>query len=271
MPEDGTEAKKFIRGAMLAYPELYFARFVLLVEGDSERIVLPHIAKARKMLIDPAFVSIVPLGGRHVNHFWRLLSDLGIPHATLLDLDLGRTGGGFGRVKTVIEKLIEVGKPKLDLLNVQGNALSDEDLATMHNRKHAKQLNFLKSLIDHLTQYGVFFSMPLDFDLIMIRTFPDAYKAIVPEKGGPRRDRNSAINAVFGAKAQEQELYKEKFADCLQLLPDYCYHFLTRSKPASHLAALPRITPESSVETMHPSFRQIVEMLEYVTKKLREN
>ena len=78
--------------------KLYFARFVLLVEGDSERIVLPRLAEALDLLIDPAFVAIVPLGRRHVQHFWRLLTHLGIPHATLLDRDLGRDGGGFGRV-----------------------------------------------------------------------------------------------------------------------------------------------------------------------------
>ncbi|MDP3177224.1 MAG: AAA family ATPase, partial [Spirochaetaceae bacterium] len=60
MPTDDAEAAKFVRGAMLAYPELYFARFVLLVEGDSERIVLPRLAEALDLLIDPAFVAIVP-------------------------------------------------------------------------------------------------------------------------------------------------------------------------------------------------------------------
>ena len=72
--------------------------------GDSERIVLPRLAEALDLLIDPAFVAIVPLGGRHVQHFWRLLSHLGIPYATLLDLDLGRAGGGFGRVENDDQK-----------------------------------------------------------------------------------------------------------------------------------------------------------------------
>jgi putative ATP-dependent endonuclease of OLD family len=89
-PENDEEAVKFIRGAMLAFPELYFARFVVLVEGDSERIVLPRLAEADGLLVDPSFVAIVPLGGRHVQYFWKLLNGLSIPFATLLDLDLGR-------------------------------------------------------------------------------------------------------------------------------------------------------------------------------------
>ncbi|MGY4173476.1 ATP-dependent nuclease [Bradyrhizobium sp. USDA 4529] len=94
LPKDDEEAGKFVRGAMLAFPELYFARFVILVEGDSERVVLPRLAQAEGLLVDPSFVAIVPLGGRHVQYFWTLLEDLSIPYATLLDLDVGRKGGG---------------------------------------------------------------------------------------------------------------------------------------------------------------------------------
>lgn len=65
MPGQSQEAAKFVRNAILSFPELYFARFVLLVEGDSERIVLPRLAEALDLMVDPAFVAIVPLGGRH--------------------------------------------------------------------------------------------------------------------------------------------------------------------------------------------------------------
>jgi putative ATP-dependent endonuclease of the OLD family len=59
-----------------AYPELYFASLVVLCEGDSEEIVLPRLATPLGLPLDRRFVSVVPLGGRHVNHFWRLLRDL---------------------------------------------------------------------------------------------------------------------------------------------------------------------------------------------------
>ena len=102
LPSGATEAAKFIRGALLAFPELYFARFVVLVEGDSERIVIPRLAQAEGLMLDPSFVAIVPIGGRHVQYFWALLDGLSIPYATLLDLDLGRNGGGYGRVSTAV-------------------------------------------------------------------------------------------------------------------------------------------------------------------------
>ena len=156
IPSGIDEAAKFVRGAMLAYPELYFARFVLLVEGDSERIVLPRLAEALDLLIDPAFVAIVPLGGRHVQHFWRLLMHLGIPHATLLDLDLGRDGGGFGRVKTAIEKLVEFGVPKAKLLKLDDGLLSDERFAAMHTWQDPEDRKILQGWVDCLKPHGVY-------------------------------------------------------------------------------------------------------------------
>jgi hypothetical protein len=57
-------------------PELYFSRLVVLGEGDSEQVVLPRVLAASGIAEDDASVSVVPLGGRHVNHFWRSLNEL---------------------------------------------------------------------------------------------------------------------------------------------------------------------------------------------------
>ena len=47
LPVDDLEASQYVRLAVKAYPELYFARFVILGEGDSERIVIPRVAECR--------------------------------------------------------------------------------------------------------------------------------------------------------------------------------------------------------------------------------
>lgn len=52
-----------MRLAIRAYPELYFARSVILGEGDSERLVIPRAAEVMGVQLDPSFVPIVPLGG----------------------------------------------------------------------------------------------------------------------------------------------------------------------------------------------------------------
>jgi len=269
MPPAADEAAKFVRGAMLAYPELYFARFVLLVEGDSERIVLPRLAEALDLLIDPAFVAVVPLGGRHVEHFWRLLKHLGIPHATLLDLDLGRKGGGFGRVKTAIEKLIEFGASKVALLKIDKGILSDADLAGMHTwDSTGEHGNLLAWINGNLKPHGVYFSTPLDLDLAMLAAFPDAYSAIIPKGGGPRMTADKAAEVVLGTAGPGTAIYTGPYKDYPALLPDYRYHFLTNSKPATHLSALTHIENKDLAEKM-PSV--LAEVLQHIAKSLRRD
>ncbi len=41
LPDDTTEAGKYLREAVRAHPELYFAKFVVLGEGDTEQLVIP--------------------------------------------------------------------------------------------------------------------------------------------------------------------------------------------------------------------------------------
>ncbi|MEZ5636115.1 MAG: hypothetical protein R3E92_03170 [Burkholderiaceae bacterium] len=68
-----TDADRWFDAAGIqAFPELYFSRLVILGEGDSEQIVLHATAGARGILADDASISVAPLGGRHVNHLWRL-------------------------------------------------------------------------------------------------------------------------------------------------------------------------------------------------------
>lgn len=250
LPTAADEESKFVRGALMAYPELYFARFVLLVEGDSERIVLPPLAEALDLLIDPAFVAIVPLGGRHVQHFWRLLKQLEIPHATLLDLDLGRAGGGFGRVKTAIENLIEFGASKTKLLKIDSGILSDKEFAEMHTWQDWKDPANLKAWVASLKPHGVFFSAPLDLDLAMLKAFPDAYEAVIQKGGGPKMAADKAAEVVLGTAGPGVKLYTGSFKNYPTLLPAYRYHFLTNSKPATHLAALAHIKKNELADGM---------------------
>ncbi|KLO60285.1 chromosome segregation protein SMC [Delftia tsuruhatensis] len=240
MPKDGTEAVKFVRSAMLAYPELYFARFVLLVEGDSERIVLPKLAESKGLMLDPSFVAIAPLGGRHVQHFWRLLNGLGIPFATLLDLDLGREGGGYGRVKTSIQQLLANGASKRPLLEIKDGLLSDKSLEGMHDWK--TKIPALRLWLDDLEKYNVFFSWPLDLDLAMLKAFPDAYKATI-EGSGPRMKNEDAAAVVLGSDGKGLEVYTDDAETFTKHMAAYRYHFLTHSKPATHLRALTHVSP----------------------------
>ena len=265
LPRGVSEKSKFVRSALLAFPELYFARFVLLVEGDSERVVLPRLAEALDLLVDPAFVAIVPLGGRHVRHFWRLLSHLDIPYATLLDLDLGRAGGGFGRIKSAIANLVDAGVSKAELLKTNNGVLTDAEFADMHTWQDVDDRKLLRGWINCLKKYGVFFSAPLDLDLAMLAAFREAYAASIPKGGGPKMTAAKAAEAVLGTSGPGLTLYSGPYKDHPPLFPAYRYHFLTQSKPASHLSALTHIETSDLVTGMPPV---LAEVLAHITMSL---
>ncbi|MNK67704.1 hypothetical protein D3C87_870470 [compost metagenome] len=241
---------------MLAYPELYFARFVLLVEGDSERIVLPKLAESKGLMLDPSFVAIAPLGGRHVQHFWRLLKGLGIPFATLLDLDLGREGGGYGRIKNAVQHLLANGAKKRPLLEVEEGLLSDEDLNDMHN--WGTDLASMSGWLRDLRKHDVFFSWPLDLDLAMLQAFPDAYRATI-EGNGPRMKNDDAATVVLGTGGEGVDVYKDDAAPFAKHMAAYRYHFLTHSKPATHLRALTHVSPATLRKDMPECLLKILQ------------
>ena len=136
---------------------------------------MPAVAGAMGTPIDRSFVAMVPLGGRHVNHMWRLLNDLQIPFITLLDLDWGRHGGGWGRIKNIISQLIEVGTvPQVFFQNVNPRGykyhLLEFDTYSPSNKAH------IDSWVDFLKRFSIFFSNPLDIDYSMLKAFSGYYQ-----------------------------------------------------------------------------------------------
>ena len=180
LPEHSHDAGKYVRGAVRAYPELYFAKFVILAEDHRKKSSSRRIAEAHGQNIDQLFICVVPLGGRHVNHFWRLLTDLNIPYATLLDLDARRPTGGWERIKYILMQLLDIGVPPDRLLKqANGNAalaVSHDDLTTLHERP-LTDMSELEAWCRHLEQFDVYFSRPLDFDWAMYRSFPKLYRS----------------------------------------------------------------------------------------------
>ncbi|MED7928813.1 AAA family ATPase [Nonomuraea sp. LP-02] len=237
LPEEDTEAGKYVREAVRAHPELYFARFVLLGEGDSEQIVIPRVAEARGIALDPSFVAMVPLGGRHTNHFWKLLNDLGIPHATLLDLDYGRADGGGGRLRDACAQLLA---QDVDVFAGLGGYEKLADVTADISFDQAERI------AAHLRSFGVFFSSPLDLDHCMVRAFPDAYLVLTDSERGPHSSdaRESVLGAGHPPTAYWYPGDQEQKAERDEELRWYRYLFLSRSKPGTHLSALTRLTDD---------------------------
>jgi putative ATP-dependent endonuclease of OLD family len=261
LPKNDEEARQYVRLAIRAYPELYFARFVILGEGDSERLVIPLIAEAMRakgVQLDPSFVSIVPLGGRYVLHFWRLLTDLHIPHVTLLDLDLGRVHGGAKLIADVIAKLEEIGNDLSENTLVKAGAIDLDKVDAIEDSDlldEGENNDWLKALREE----GIFFSFPLDIDFAMLSAFAEAYQHPNPGGRGPRggadaiRDKKAVTLKTGG----DPKLYDHGYDDVFKWYP---YLFLNRSKPETHISALARIEGDL-VEEAPPELKALIEHL----------
>jgi putative ATP-dependent endonuclease of the OLD family len=248
LPGNDEEASRYVRLAVRAHPELYFARFVILCEGDSERVVIPRIAEAMGVPLDPSFVAIVPLGGRHVAHFWNLLNDLRVPHATLVDLDLGRVHGGAKIIRAMIEKLQEA---DVDLGEIDQDALDElEDGELLEDFEDNEWVQLLR-------EHDVFFSHPLDLDFSMLRRFNE-YEITNPGGRGPRRSEEAIEEkkAVTLKTGGNPDLYDDEYDDEFVWYP---YLFLNRSKPETHLAALSAIEEEDLADDAPPELKALIE------------
>ena len=243
LPPKADEARTYIRLAVKAYPELYFARFVILAEGESESVVLPHLADAMGFPMDKSFVPIVPLGGRFVRHFLKLLSGLGIPYATLLDLDTGRKGGGKGRVQYVVEELgaigndlsgnsfVQIGDIDLDAID----EIDDEELIEQENDH---------SWIKALREEDIYFSSPLDLDFAMAQLFKDAYCVARPGGNGPQGEIDKKKKATLKTDGNP-DIYGNGWDQAFTWYP---YLFIGSSKPEAHIAALAKIEDNALVD-----------------------
>lgn len=235
LPDEEEDAARFVREAVRTYPELYFARFVILGEGASEEVVLPRLAEALDLPIDRSFVAIVPLGGRHVNHLWRLLGDLAIPHVTLLDLDWGRDGGGWGRIKTTCEQLLAIGRTPTDLFGADLPAPEVAARLAAFSGFDPADTATLQQWINWLRPFGVFFCAPLDLDYSMLTAFFAAYQRLEPGMRGPRAGEprpavlgDEGLPALYDANHDAPLLW-------------YRYLFLGRGKPSTHVRVLARL------------------------------
>lgn len=237
LPADTTDAGKYLREAVHAHPELYFARFVVLGEGDSEQVVVPKLAAARDIHIDQSFVAFIPLGGRHTNHFWRLLNQLGIPHATLLDFDWGRGGGGEGRIRDACTRLIENGIDPFDGTAGIEDFNSTDDINGLTTAQ-------IKAWLDHLEKWDTYFCVRLDLDMALLQHYRDAYTGhLEAGRTGPR-STGDARDAVLGDTNDRPEIEYWSSEQAMEDLRWYRYLFLNQSKPSTHLRALSFIAKE---------------------------
>ncbi|WP_152656260.1 ATP-dependent endonuclease [Oceanobacillus sp. CFH 90083] len=265
LPSKSDEAHKFVKEAVKKYPELYFSTLVILGEVDSEEILLPHFLSINYPNLDYEGISVVPLGGRHVNHFWRLLNLLKIPFITLLDLDKERYGGGWGRIKYAIKEKMKIDLEIGEITLTDGSILKD-NLESLHLREIKDEQ--LQPWVTFLEEYDIYFSFPIDIDFLMLENYKDEYISILNEQEGPVLSigsNNFKISELTPDQKKEQPYFarrnrsisntlKEKGGDGSsftlaqkELMIWYDYFFLNRGKPVTHLLALQNIEIQDAI------------------------
>lgn len=265
LPPETDEAHKFVKEAVRNYPELYFSKLVVLGEGDSEEIIFRMLSRVYDKDFDDHFISVVPLGGRYVNHIWKLLHQLDIPFVTLLDLDRERGGGGWGRIKYSLKQVATI-KPheKGALLAIKGDkVMSDENLEDMH-KWPVSNLGNMDAWIARLEQYDVFMSAPLDLDFLMLEAFTDEYKGTailgpqIPDKEGKVEEFKSKLDNSIQATLKSINAKGVTYSDeQKELMIWYNYLFLGRGKPSTHILAMTSLTDEKLKAQMPPVLKRM--------------
>lgn len=94
--------------------ELFFARAVVLVEGDAEKFFVPAFAAVLDIDLDAFGISVCSVGGTNFAPYVKLLgaSGLSIPHVVLTDRDPNGTRPSRGRRR--IERLLAIVEPGVD-------------------------------------------------------------------------------------------------------------------------------------------------------------
>ncbi|WP_258166141.1 ATP-dependent endonuclease [Paenibacillus sp. PCH8] len=288
LPKKLDESYKYVKEAIKAYPELYFASLVLLGEGDSEEILIPKFLGLYMEELDDVDISVVPLGGRHVNHFWKLLNQLNIPYITLLDLDRERDGGGWGRIKYALKQLLENGSTREDLLKLEnGSFLSVHELDNMHNWETNDHIDAWMKVLE---LQNVYFSNPLDVDFLMLENYLDAYLATLEKNEGPlikiaEGEKHKRVNEL-SEEDKKSTAYQERVNSDVrralkknggdgktytkeqkELMVWYSYFFLTRGKPVTHLQAINYIDEDVLLEKIPEVFINIAEKIKLLLNK----
>ena len=285
LPPAIDESYKYIKGAIQAYPELYFAKLVVLGEGDSEELLLPKFFDLLGKEVDSSQISIVPLGGRHVNYFWKLLNALRIPHITLLDFDNERYGRGWGRIKYTSQHLYELNTEFQEWFHTQRLDFNEIGSRGCESIGAQRLINWFNKL----EEFNVYFSSPLDIDFLMLQHYKDNYLNTLSPIEGPvvsyndsdgsskkvklsdldcldrlqlegfNKRKEEAIRATLKDKSGHGDSFNEEEKE---LMIWYQYFFLGRGKPTTHMQFLSSISDDELTRNLPPVFEKIVNSAE---------
>lgn len=171
----GKETDKFVaRYIRATHCDLFFADGAILVEGDAERILLPHFIRHRFTALNRCYISILQVGGSHAHRLRQLIEHLGLTTLVVTDVDTGEKDGHH-----------KAARPARKL----GQVTTNPTLKTWHPAKNTydellsvKDTEKIKEYPDHQFAIRVAYQVPVKVSLtdnddateLLPATFEDA-------------------------------------------------------------------------------------------------
>ncbi len=84
---DTDTAKFATRYLKTTHCDLFFADAAILVEGQAERLLVPHFIRSHYPDLDKSYISLLEIGGSHAHRLRPLLETLGLLTLVITDLD----------------------------------------------------------------------------------------------------------------------------------------------------------------------------------------
>ena len=184
-------------------------------------------------------------------------------------------------IKYAIRQLLKNGVDRERLLLTPNGILSDEELDAMSEWDDL-EVAVMQEWLNKLEKMKVYFSAPLDIDLLMLESFSDEYKMTLSDKEGPRirvfdGAQSTQVNiSVIELKEPSRPEYDDRIKKDIsltlkehgglgatytleqkKLMVWYNYFFLNRGKPSTHIAALATIDEETLRNSMPPVLRRL--------------
>jgi len=160
------ETQRFVKRYLKAvHCDLFFADAAIFVEGQAERILVPHFVEHKFPSLTNRYISLLEVGGAHAHRFRRLVETLAMPVLVISDLDsvknqqavLPKRGDGQVTSNSVLKEWLPRKKDLDELLD-----LSQDEQHTTDDSGAALYVAYQKEMIDG------------DGNLQIPRTFEDA-------------------------------------------------------------------------------------------------
>ncbi len=142
----GDKTKRFVSRYLKAtHCDLFFADGIIFVEGQAERILVPHFIRQHFPALSRCYTTLLDLGGSHAHSFRELVDELGLVTLIISDLDatvatkvLLKAGGETTRWKAVKAKVGANQKSANQVLKVWHPAKENiDDLIALTPEQHA--------------------------------------------------------------------------------------------------------------------------------------